>query len=94
MKKIIETTDYGTNEIGVPYRSEGQTWFRNDIYRSSSGEVNERRFAAGPEDQSPMARNMYAGKGNCHYDPNCSCCWLGFSHTLDYHNKNIKAGAN
>lgn len=19
------------------------------------------------------------------YDPDCSCCWLGFSHTWDYH---------
>lgn len=84
----VEQTEYGTNTIGKPYRPPGSGWERIDTYLSQEyGEVRERRFASGPDDFSPMARTMYAGKGNCSYHPKCECCWLGFSHTLALHNK-------
>ena len=84
---LIDKTDYGTNHIGTPRRTEGGGWERIDTYHGQDGHTtDERRFAAGPNDFSPMARTMYAGKGNCEYHPKCSCCWLGFSHTLANHN--------
>lgn len=83
-----ETTDYGTNTIGKPYRPPGGGWERIDTYHSTiDADHRERRFAASADDFSPMARAMYAGKGNCQYHPKCECCWLGFSHTLALHNR-------
>jgi hypothetical protein len=29
-----------------------------------------------------------------HYDRRCSCCWLGFGHTLDYHNLRVMENAS
>jgi hypothetical protein len=84
----IDKTDYGTNYIGTPYMTEGHSWCRDDRYVGQDGKGEyERRFAAGKDDRSPMARPMYAGKGNCSYHPRCSCCWLGFSHTLAVHQR-------
>jgi len=87
---IVEQLEFGTNTIGTPRRlPEGGSWERVDLYTShESGDVTpERRFAAGRDDFSPMARTMYAGSGNCTYHPKCSCCWLGFSHTLALHQR-------
>ena len=84
----VESTEYGQNAIGTPRRTEGGGWERIDLYHGQGGTITpERRFAAGPDDRSPMARTMYAGKGNCSYHPKCSCCWLGFSHTLELHQR-------
>jgi len=84
-----EKTPHGVNEIGQPQRAtEGAGYQRIDRWTSDrDGRIElERRFCAGPDDLSPMARLEYAGKGNCRYHPKCGCCWLGFSHTLAEHN--------
>jgi len=86
----IETLKYGTNQIGTPYRDrDGGGWFRVDTYTSFTEKrpVNERRFAAGKDDVSSVARDYPHGEGNIRYHPKCSCCWLGFSHTVDLHNR-------
>ena len=93
--EIIDKTDYGVNHVGVPYRERDSNWMRIDRYVGQDGaEEYERRFAAGKDDFSPMARTMYAGMGNCSYHPRCSCCWLGFSHTLALHQREAKGDWN
>ena len=54
---------------------------RQDIYVSHvDGErYAESAFATGSDDTSPRHDN------NKNYDPKCSCCWLGFCHTENYH---------
>lgn len=44
-------------------------------------DVVERYFAAGIKDVS----HPYRGQ----YDSKCSCCWLGFGHTAEYHTQNV-----
>jgi hypothetical protein len=81
----LQHLKYGTNQPGIPYRSrEGGTIFRVDTYTPNGGRewVNERRFAASLTDQSPPHSNYPTG-----YDPECSCCWLNASHTVDRHNR-------
>jgi hypothetical protein len=83
----IQQTQYGTNRIGTPARTDG-CWERIDTYCGSDGRpVQERRFCAGREDFSDMATgyNGNISKGNVEYHPRCSCCWLGFSHTVELH---------
>lgn len=77
---------YGINETGKPYLSREGTWFRNDKWTSKRMKETfmERRFAANREDNSPVFYGQY--------DAQCSCCWLGFSHTTDAHN--CKCGPN
>jgi len=91
----IDELKHGTNEIGQPYRSAEGSWFRVDTYTSrSTGEVSrERHFAAGPEDDSPLFCSYYPEDGTPgwgQYDPDCSCCWLNFSHTLAAHNARLR----
>lgn len=88
-----QKTRHGRNVIGNPYRSSdgaSRNWFRDDTYISDDDgkETIERRFAAGPNDQSDMAIHPYGeNAGNIRYSSNCSCCFLGFSHTIEAHNQ-------
>ena len=93
----IDRLKYGKNEIGKPQRSDG-SWFRVDTFTNyRNGEsTRERHFAAGPEDDSPLfcsyiTAGDYPGIGK--YDPDCSCCWLNFSHTVAAHNARLKGSA-
>ncbi len=82
----ITTTQYGAYEHGTPYRTQCGTCQRVDTYRSDSPDLDgnrDRAFAANIKDDSPI----YSGP----YNPSCSCCWLGFTHTTAAHN--AKAGA-
>lgn len=81
---------FGTNEPGKPFSIERGGWQRVDVYRSADDGMayNERRFAACPEDSSEPLRH-YGPNANGHYNPACSCCWLGFSHTLAMHEASI-----
>lgn len=86
---------YGTNVPGAPRYNDG-TWERIDTYTSkdTGNTAMERRFCAGPLDDSPVAndsRNLGLTEGNnIRYDSKCSCCFLGFSHTTFHHNQSIK----
>lgn len=84
-----DTLKHGTNQIGATYYGE-RVWKRRDIYTPNDGRepVTESRFAAGSGDTSPM----FIDGDNGRYDSRCSCCFLGFSHTLDAHSK--EAGAH
>lgn len=87
---------HGTNVIG-PSKYGENTWFRRDTWiRKADGEtIVERRFATGPDDISPLFVADYFGlnpdDANGKSDSRCSCCYLGFSHTLDHHNRAIAA---
>ena len=89
MNPIIEQTPYGTNSVGLPYREADGQFIRLDTWTGKAGSsALERRFALNRQDLSPVARDrgMFGLSGNCDYHPKCSCCWLGFSHTLALHN--------
>jgi len=64
-------------EIGKPYRGGDHGYVRSDLYRPT-GEY-DRIFVTGSKDLSPI----FCGK----YDPECSCCWLGFGHSEAFHEK-------
>lgn len=59
----------------VEFRRSESTWRR--YHDADDGNFSV--FATGPDDDSP---NHSVGRG---YDPRCSCCWLNFGHTADYH---------
>jgi hypothetical protein len=90
----FEGKEQGANQIGSPYRCETGGWYRDDTWQSRgvmSGSfryVLERRRVTGPTDQSGLFRAAYAGDpGNGRYNSQCPCCYLGHSHSLDYHNQ-------
>jgi len=85
---VYENTDLGsTLTTGQAYYSGHGQWFRRDRYRNKNGETSlERYFAAGAFDQSPPLR--FWGDTSS-YNSECSCCWLGFGHTVDRHNANL-----
>lgn len=89
----VQVTEFGVNHIGEPFSIGFGGWARIDTYVSNSDRkpVEERRFCASRKDYSDMATgyNGNTYKGNIQYHSSCSCCYLGFSHTVDYHNKSI-----
>lgn len=73
--------------VGTPERGEGGTWRRLDRYISPTGaEEWTNPFCAGPDDFTPAALT-YNGSPyrNAGYDARCSCCYLGFPHTVGAH---------
>lgn len=83
-------TPYGLNEVGSCSRGSAG-WMRVDRYTGSfptDRPTLERRFAAAKDDVSAIALS-YGPAANCEYDAGCSCCWLGFSHTIDCHNQEL-----
>lgn len=75
--------EYGTLETG---QFVGRR--RRDVWTSkATGEqFTEPAFATGPDDDS-RRHDHTIGHG---YNPRCSCCWLGFTHTERYHRQAIK----
>lgn len=81
------TLTYGTAEI-----VEHLGALRFDVYRPFKVAANEpwnaavrtRVFSAGPSDVSSWHPMNQGG-----YDSRCSCCYLGFTHTIDRHAKGI-----
>lgn len=85
----IETLTYGTNETGKPTITREGSWVRFDLYTSfaDNRQSRERRFAAGRDDYSPLFTRT-AGHVE---DSRCSCCYLGFSHTVAHHQQQLAA---
>ena len=79
ISRAKHTSRYGTTHVG-PYRGP----FRDDTWVPASGErpVVESRFATGPYDVSEPHATYPSG-----YDPRCASCWLGHSHTREYHER-------
>lgn len=44
-------------------------------------------FVVDNEDVSPQWPHWEYGDRSKGYDPECSACWLGMSHSTDYHNR-------
>ena len=68
---------------GKPFYAQ-HSYRRDDVY-IATGNTN-RLFAAGPDDNTPLYRHWEPGK----YNPNCSCCWLGFGHTEASHAQHLQ----
>jgi hypothetical protein len=57
---------------------------RRDVRRASAGDLEGRIslvHAASMDDVTPP----FAGE----YDADCSCCWLGFSHSRERHERSV-----
>lgn len=80
---------FGSNQIGQTYYGE-RCWRRRDTYTPKDGRqaITESRFAASKTDVSPL----FIDGENGRYDSRCSCCFLGFSHTVDAHNQRTERG--
>jgi hypothetical protein len=82
------TTEYGTIEVaaGGFRRSEGG-WFRYDRFTPHDPDSGfggrDSIFALSDRDISPQHRG---------YDAACSCCWLGFGHTVAFHDRSVRRG--
>jgi hypothetical protein len=76
---------HGTLTIG-PVRACGRgSYRRRDTYQSDregARPETESIFAGSLTDDTPPARTYHA---------DCECCWLGFSHTQQYHDLALTA---
>lgn len=91
----IQITRYGTLEIaagGFEGAQRVDRWVPHDGGRP----VMERTFVTSGSDLSERFRAAYADDpGHGRYDSRCSCCYLGFSHSVDVHargTRDAKAG--
>lgn len=82
----IQTSRFGTLEIGAggfegPRRSD--LWLGNDGTR-----IMERTFVTSGSDVSERFRQAYGDDaGHGRYDSRCSCCYLGFAHSVNVHER-------
>lgn len=92
MTRHTYTHQYGTLTLGVPYlhgQGADRRWIRCDHWESatptgeSGGQIT---YVAGPEDLTDV--HPHWGPG---YNPRCSCCWLGITHTTACHQDNLAA---
>jgi hypothetical protein len=72
-------------EPGTPYYGE-RSWFRRDKYIPTGN--YDLVFVIGPDDHSPIHKYGYE-VNHAGYDARCSCCWLGFAHSEEYHEQAI-----
>lgn len=82
-------TPLGRNVIGKPARCEGGGYRREDTYHSNQADAKPSPylvFVAGPEDMSDTV-STYGEHANARYAFGCSCCFLGFAHSLELHNR-------
>jgi hypothetical protein len=73
--------EYGYFVIERWARGDGATVRRIERYHPNDGRepIVEWSFAASLKDVSPRHDKNHG------YNARCSCCWLGFTHTDDYH---------
>lgn len=79
--KIIHRYKYGSAQITGYKPQELNGYWRLEIYASNSDgmEYNEKIFCTGSKDISER-------HSSDNYSSICPCCFLGFGHTIDYHN--------
>ena len=67
---------------------------RQEVYtrNSDGGSITESCFAVDSCDHSPRVDNDPESENHRRYDAACSCCWLGFAHSVNKHDQAIKAG--
>lgn len=78
------TNEYGTLIVGkFDGRRRVDTW----VSAQTGERFVERVFAVDEKDKSNVhnSNSSYGG----HYDPNCSCCYLNFTHTEELHQSRI-----
>ena len=82
------------SEFGILIVGRFDGRFRRDIWvsRLTGERFAERCFATGPNDKSNAHNSMTCYGGS--YDPRCSCCWLNFGHTEEYHKRYTEGGSN
>lgn len=67
------------------YRQVGRSWLRLDAFGSV--------WVLNSLDQSREVRGIHGNYPGSEYNSECSCCWLGFAHSLELHTDNLrKAG--
>jgi len=76
---------YGTLHTGKV--DAGQHGRRFDVYAPDDGRQHfvESCFALGENDDSPRYGDFKAGAWHREYGFKCSCCFLGFNHTVRLH---------
>lgn len=81
--RVVHVYTYGS-AVTIGYRAP----YRIDRYTPSEGgeTTDERIFADGPGDMSPMHLTYPTG-----YDARCASCWLGYAHTEARHARLIGA---
>jgi len=92
---IVQRLRYGTNTVGVPFRTEGGCWRRVDTYRPrraadlpncgaevSSGPAQKRDSRISDSTRPPLG-------GFPGYDSRCTSCYLNHSHTIAAHEQSI-----
>lgn len=88
----IQVLQFGTIHKGYTY-CDDRTWKRADIWtrREDGEQISEHAFCDGPDDRSDRAITPYAGRaGNITYSADCSCCYLGITHTVALHVRRLK----
>lgn len=82
------TSKYGTLITGrYADRRRYDTW----ISASDGQHYPEPTFATGKDDQSNNHNSMSAYYGGDYQGERCACCYLGFTHTEEYHKAACKA---
>ncbi len=79
MRELLEPGYYTI----VSYYNADKSWMRKDQYHCNDTVYDKNFnsvFVVGVNDTS---------KHNHKYDPDCSCCFLGFGHSEDYHKQSI-----
>lgn len=75
------TNELGTLEVTGRMARLGM---RLDTWRPNDGRepITETCFVTGSDDFSRRADHT-------EYNEKCSCCWLGFTHSINYHNSQL-----
>jgi len=83
---LIQQCQHGVFTPLYYYAVDGKYSRRADLWvnKHTGKKVVEGIICSGTTDLSPVISR------DENYNPECSCCYLGFAHTEEYHNKSIK----
>lgn len=86
MQPTTYTLKFGTLQITEQMFSRDQ---RREIYTNRDGETfSELCFVIDENDNSPRTVAYDRDDQNYrHYNPACSCCYLGLTHSTNYHDR-------
>lgn len=98
MSDLTSKIEIGAGGYERPYRYDRITITSSDPEAARRCPPPElaRAFSTGPGDTSPRvdtygAQHGHTGPEIRAYNPACSCCWHGFPHTTDHHDRAIAA---